>query len=332
MLVIYPPIDADRLRQVQAAAGDLPVVNAASIREAQAAMPRATAFFGKITPDLLRTAHHLRWVQSPTASLEHFLFPQLVEHPCTLTNMRGLFGDVIADHVFAYVLCFARNLPQYLRQQQERRWEPIGGESTRTSFAQGPGVVTDIDRAHLHLSDQTLGVVGFGQIGQEIARRARAFGMSVLGVDVQPREPIEGMQEVWPVERLDDLLAGSDFVVVAAPHTPQTEGMFRREQFARMRRSAFFINIGRGAIVSLADLTDALRSGGIAGAGLDVFEVEPLPTDNPLWTLPNVILTPHVAAASPRVAERHLAVLVDNVRRFVAGEPLRNVADKVAWF
>jgi len=127
-------------------------------------------------------------------------------------------------------------------------------------------------------------------------------------------------------------LAESDYVVVAAPHTPDTEQLFVREKFAKMKPTAYFINIGRGAIVSLSDLHAALESGQIAGAALDVYEIEPLPSDHPLWQLPNVILTPHVAGYSPRIAERHLAVLLDNIRRFVRGKTLVNVADKRRWF
>ena len=189
-----------------------------------------------------------------------------------------------------------------------------------------------MDRAHLHLADATLGIVGLGQIGREIARRGKAFGMRVIGVDPQPSESLDDVDQVGPSEQLPELLRDSDFVVIAAPHTPATAGMFGRAQFEQMKRSAYLINIGRGAIVRLEDLVDALRDQTIAGAGLDVFEIEPLPTEHPLWQLPNVILTPHVAAASPRIAERHLAVLLDNVGRFVRGELLRNVVDKRLWF
>jgi phosphoglycerate dehydrogenase-like enzyme len=155
--------------------------------------------------------------------------------------------------------------------------------------------------------------------------------MRVLAVDpVQTRAP-DGVT-LWRPERLDDLLAESDFVVVAAPHTPETEKLFRRARFRRMKRTAYFVNIGRGAIVDLADLTAALQAGELAGAGLDVFEVEPLPADHPLWRMENVIITPHVAGFSPRIAERHLGVLLDNVGRFARGEPLVNVTDKAKWF
>jgi phosphoglycerate dehydrogenase-like enzyme len=153
-----------------------------------------------------------------------------------------------------------------------------------------------------------------------------------VAVDPTVATPPPGVAALWRPDRLDDLLATSDFVVVAAPHTPETYKLFRRGQFRRMKRTAYLINIGRGVIVDLADLTAALRAGEIAGAGLDVFETEPLPPDHPLWRMENVIITPHVAGASPRIAERHLEVLLDNIVRFRAGEPLRNVASKTAWY
>src|SRR5262249_34503016 len=151
-----------------------------------------------------------------------------------------------------------------------------------------------------------------------------AFGMRVLAVDpVAPAAP-EGVT-LWRPDRLADLLAASDFVVIAAPHTPETYKLIDRRRLRQMERTAYLIHVGRGVIVDLADLTAALQAGEVAGAGLDVFEVEPLPPDHPLWRMDNVILTPHTAAASPRVAERHLETLLDNLRRFVAGQPLRNV-------
>jgi len=308
------------------------VVNAAGETEAAQALADADAFFGKLTPPLLAAAPRLRWVQAPTVSLEHYVFPELVAHACVLTNMRGLFSDVIADHVFGYVLCFARNLHRYIRQQLGARWEPVGGESERSTFTAGPGQVSAIDRAHLHLGDLTLGVVGLGQIGGEIARRGLAFGMRVVAVDPVAAAPPPGVSALWRPDRLDDLLAASDFVVIAAPHTPETYKLFRRGQLRRMKRTAYLINIGRGVIVDLADLTAALGAGEIAGAGLDVFETEPLPADHPLWRMENVIITPHVAGSSPRIAERHLGVLLENLRRFRAGEPLRNVASKTGWY
>lgn len=331
-LVIHPPVEAARLLRIVAAAGPMAVVNAPGPGGALREIADADAFFGKITPALLASARRLRWIQAPTASLEHYVFPELLAHPAVLTNMRGLYSDVIADHVFGYVICFARNFHRYIRSQAAAQWAPVGGEAERSTLTAGPGVTSAIDRAHLHLADQTLGVVGLGEIGAEIARRGLAFGMRVVAVDPVRAEPPAGVDALWRPERLGDLLARSDFVVIAAPHTPETERLFRRPWLRQMKPTAYLINIGRGAIVDLGDLVAALRAGELAGAGLDVFETEPLPPAHPLWAMENVIITPHVAGSSPRIAERHLELLLDNVRRFVLGEPLRNVADKARWF
>ena len=184
----------------------------------------------------------------------------------------------------------------------------------------------------MNLGDATLGVVGLGAIGSEIARRGLAFHMRVLTIDpVQTKVP-DGVEALWKPDRLPDLLAESDFVAIAAPHTPETEKWFQRVQFQQMKPTAYLVNIGRGAIVVLDDLVAALEAKEIAGAALDVFEVEPLPAGHALWKMENVILTPHVAGYSPRISERHLAVLLDNVGRFARGEPLGNVADKAKWY
>lgn len=330
-LVIHPPIDEARLERIKAAAAPMEVCNAASPADALAHVADADAFFGKLTPELLAAAKQLRWVQSPTASLEHYLFPELIAHPLVLTNMRGLYSDVIAEHVLGMMLCFTRNLHIYIRQQPEARWEPVGGEAQRESFATGPGVSTPIEQAHKSLGDHTLGVVGLGQIGLEIARRAASFEMRVLALD-PVAGPQPGIERVFRPPELPELLSQCDFVVVAAPHTPETAGWFARAQLQAMRRGAYLINIGRGAIVKLDDLVAALQAGEIAGAALDVFETEPLPASHPLWKMPNVILTPHVAGQSPRIRPRHLQVVLDNVARFVRGESLLNVVEKERWY
>src|SRR5436305_431033 len=147
-LVIHPPVERERLERIRMAAGGTVVINAHDESEALESIRAADAFFGKLTPTLLAAATQLRWVQAPTASLEHYLFPELIQHPCVLTNMRGLFSDVIADQVMGYVVCFARNLNTYIRNQAEHKWAPVGGEDARVSFAAGPGEVSRIDRAH----------------------------------------------------------------------------------------------------------------------------------------------------------------------------------------
>jgi phosphoglycerate dehydrogenase-like enzyme len=333
-MVVHPAVDAARLDALSKAAPGADWLNAPDAAAAIDAMPEADAFLGKITPAILENAGRLRWVQAFTASLEHYIFPELVDHPCQLTNMRGLFGDVIADQVMGYVLCFARNLHTYVRRQLENRYEPMGGESARVNNTVGPGVVNAMDLATIYLPESKLGIVGLGAIGAEIARRALAFGMGVRGVDRYPErtKPPQGVLLVEAMDKLPDLLAWSDFVVIAAPHTPETVRLFDSATLTYLRPSAYLINIGRGAILVLDDLVSALRAGRLAGAALDVFEVEPLPKEHPLWDFPNVIITPHTAGYSPVIARRHLATLIENVRRFAAGEPLQNVVDKALWF
>ena len=332
--VIHPAVELDRFEALKAAAPGAEWVNASGPEEAREEIVGADAFLGKITPAILERADRLRWAQAFTVSLEHYIFADLAAHPCTLTNMRGLFGDVIADQVMGYVLCFARNLHTYIRRQSEHRYEPLGGESARVSNASGPGAVNAMDRATIFLPEASMGIVGLGAIGAEIARRALAFGMKVRAVDRFPERtnPPEGVASVSSLNELPELLAWSDFVVIAAPQTPETERLFDARVIAYMKPTGYLINIGRGAIVVLDDLVEALRAGRIGGAALDVFEVEPLPAEHALWGFPNVIITPHTAGYSPAIAGRHLATLVENVKRFAAGEPLLNVVDKALWF
>jgi phosphoglycerate dehydrogenase-like enzyme len=304
------------------------VIQAADEKYALAEIADADALFGSLTPSLLKAAKKLRWAQAPTASMEKYLFPELVESAVVVTNMRGIFSDVIADHVFGFILCFAKNFHTYIRQQIQGVWHVLGREPGELPGYGGPGEVHPSDRAAITLGDSTLGIIGLGGIGAETARRGLAFGMRVVGIDPVAATAPPG---VTLVQNLAELLAQSDFVVIAAPHTPETYKLIKTPQLKHMKRTAYLINVGRGVIVDLADLTAALQTGDIAGAGLDVFEIEPLPAGHPLWRMPNVIITPHTAAASPRIAERHLETLLDNLQRFVNGQPLRNVVDKKRW-
>jgi len=326
-LLIYPPVSAERLAKINEAAAGMTVMQAATEADAVAGIADADALFGYLTPPMFQAAKKLRWVQSPTASMEKFLYAELIRSPIVVSNMRGIFSDVIADHVFGYILCFAKNFHIYMRQQMRGHWHMLGREAGELPGYGGPGEVHPSDRAAITLADCTLGVVGLGGIGAEVAKRGQAFGMKVLGVDPKARTAPPGVT----LTELPELLAKSDFVVIAAPHTPETYKLFRREQMRMMKRSAILINVGRGVIVDLADLTAALQAGEIGGAGFDVFEVEPLPADHPLWKMENVIITPHCAAASPRVPERHLATALENIRRFATGQPVLNVVDKEHW-
>ncbi len=274
----------------------------------------ADAFYGHITPGIFAQARQLQWIQAPVAGLEHYLFPELIESPVIVTNMRGIYSDHIADHALGFLLCLAKGLHTFIRRQLRHQWE--NGSSV-------PAV---------HLADSTLGIIGLGGIGEEVARRGAVCGMKVLAVDPRRRDKPPYVEELWGADRLKDLLQLSDFVVICTPHTPETEHMINAQTLSWMKPSAFLINISRGIIVDLEALVEALQKGVIAGAGLDVFEQEPLPANHPLWDMENVILTPHVAWRAPHTGERRFQILVENLRRFLNKEPLINEVDKRKWF
>jgi phosphoglycerate dehydrogenase-like enzyme len=317
--LFLPPISETHrtwAARLASAVPELRVVIADSVARARAELPAADAAFGTLPPDLLPHAWRLRWLQAPAAAPPAgYYYPALVEHPVVVTNFRGIYNDHIAAHILAMVLAFARGLHRYIPQQLRRTWEPAL-----------------LDTGVVHLPDSTALILGVGGIGCETARLCAAFGMRVIGVDARRTEPPDGVSRLAPPDQLDALLPEADWVIVTVPHTPETEGLMHLARLRRMKRSAFLINIGRGATVPLADLDRALREGEIAGAGLDVFEQEPLPPDHPLWDAPNVLLTPHVAGYGPHLDARRLDIIVENARRFVRGDELRNVVDKRVWF
>jgi phosphoglycerate dehydrogenase-like enzyme len=312
-LLIYPPEDETLPERVRETVPGVSVVVAHDAAEASREIVDADAVYGRVDKDLLAAARRLRWIQSPAIGLERTMFPELIAHPSMMTNPRGIFADDIADHVMALVTGFARQMPRSIRQQLQHRWAPEGYRV-------------------MHLPDCTLGIVGLGGIGSAVAKRAAAFEMRVVAVDARRTDRPPEVADLWPSSRLHDLLGQSDFVVICAPETPETRGMFDTAAFKAMKKTAYLVNIGRGKIVKLEALVEALRAGELAGAGLDVFEVEPLPADHPLWDMENVVITPHVAGVGPHTGERRHQVLLENLRRFVAGEPLINVVDKERWF
>jgi phosphoglycerate dehydrogenase-like enzyme len=214
------------------------------------------------------------------------------------------------------LLSFAKHLNIYRDQQREHKWEPLSAPY-HTNF----------------LPESTVLIVGLGGIGAETARLCAAFGMKVIGTDARRESKPEWVDEMGSSDDLDKFLPLADYVVLTIPHTPQTEGMFNRSKFKLMKKSAIFINIGRGMTTKLDDLADALEAGDIAGAGLDVYEIEPLPSDHRLWGMDNTILTPHIAAqGGAHLDERRYEIIAENVRHLLNGEPLRNVVDKANWY
>ena len=317
--VMLPPQSAVTRDWGARLAAQVPEVRVVVVEDAETAAHEivdADAAFGWLHVDLLVKATKLRWLQAPQAApAAGYYYPELVAHPLTVTNFREIFNDHISAHIMAFVLAFARGLHVFIPQQLRREWKKP---------AEDLGVV--------HLPEATALIVGVGGIGAETARLAAAFGMKVLATDARRTEAPPGVAELHRPVALDTLLPRADFVILTVPHTPATEGFFNRARFQRMRRSAFFINIGRGMTTRLDDLVAALRAGEIAGAALDVFEQEPLPADHSLWTMPNVLLTPHMAGYGPYLYDRRFQIMVDNCRAFAAGGALRNVVDKAAWF
>jgi len=319
-MLFLPPQDERSRATAAAVAEAVPtarVIVAESDADAAGHIASADAACGTLPAPLVGRAARLRWLSAPAiAPPPGYYYPELAAHPVVVTNPRGIFNDRIPAHILAFVLAFARGLHIYARQQLRGEWRRIGTEAT--------GVI--------HLPESTALIVGVGEIGAETARLCATFGMRVVGVDARRTEVPEGIAELHRADDLDRLLPEADFVILTIPHTPETEGMFDARRFGLMKRGAYFINIGRGKTTRLLDLDRALREGTIAGAGLDVFEIEPLPADHPLWTAPNTLLTPHVAGHGPHLDERRTGVVVENARRFAAGQPLLNIVDKARWF
>ena len=313
--LIYPPLSPSELEQVRSVSPELEIVNALTEEEALAAVPQAVGMYGDLSKEMLARAESLRWLQTPIAGLEHYMYPELAESGVVVSNMAKIYSDMIADHAFCFILMFARGIHLYMRRQIRGEWQK--GTPVR------------------HLGDCTLGVIGLGGIGSELARRGKAHDMRVIAVDARPNEELGSSLELdalWSQDRLHELLREADFAVSCVPQTPETVGLIGAEELAQMKSSAYLINISRGVVVKLEALVEALESGRIAGAALDVYETEPLPAGHPLWRMENVILTPHVAADNPHVPQRRIDTLVDNLRRYLAGEEPRNIVDKRRLF
>ncbi len=307
----------DWAKRLQAALSDTyHIVAPETEAEAMREIADADAAYGWVSPEMLPHAKKLRWLQSPQiAPRPGFYYPELAQHPVVVTNPRGTFSDHIGQHVMMYVLALSRGLYFYLEAQRQRKWDK---EARKTPY--------------LDLAASTALIVGVGGIGRETARYCSAFGMRVVGVDARWEHDVPNVEKRFP-DDLDALLPEADVVIVTLPHTPATEGKRNADRFRLMKPTAYFINVGRGMTTRLDDLVAALETGTLAGCGLDVFEIEPLPSDHKLWTLPNVILTPHVAAKdADNIPERQFDLLLDNMRRFAAGEALRNIVDKSAWY
>lgn len=297
---------ADRQRTQQAAAPHH-VVFASSMKEVARDLAHARVVIGPVGPEQLAAAANLRWVHSWIAGPNQQLSDEMRASDVVLTSSAGNGGVPLAEHAMMLMLMLDRDAPRWFRAQAQRSWDRY---------------------VHGELLGRTVGIIGLGNAGADLARKAQAFGMRVLGLRRRADQPVAGVDRIYAREELHEMLRASDFVVVTAPITPDTRGMLGPDEFAVMPAHSYYVCISRGGIADDDALLDALRSGSIAGAGIDAHGVEPLPADSAFWELPNVILTPHNGATTEGTRRRGVDIMVENVRRFSAGEPLLNVVDK----
>ncbi len=263
--------------------------------------------YGTVPESALPHATSLQWVMQPFVGVEGSMYPAFKESPITLVNSRRLYGPQLAEHAFALLLSLTRGIHTQLDLMREKAWKWL------------PCV---------EVSGMTMGILGLGGIGRAVAQRAKAFDFNVIAVDPEPMDKPDTVDALGQLDWLPEFLSRSEVLTVCCPITPQTHKLLSHAEFDALPEGCFFINVSRGKVVDEAALIAALESGKVAGAGLDVTYTEPCPPDNPLWTLPNVILTSHTAGASQNIAKRAMELFIDNMHKYVNGEPLTNVVDK----
>jgi phosphoglycerate dehydrogenase-like enzyme len=274
-----------------------------------------SVFIGwSLRPEQFVAAKKLRWIHSPAAAVHQLMFPALIQSSVVLTNSTGIHGPVVAEHAIAVLLAMAKRLPQAMQYQARRQWSQdlLWHERPRPR----------------EVADATVAVVGMGGIGREFTARAKALGMKVLAVRENPGKGADGADAVFSSTQIDEVLPQADYVLLCTPVTPATTGIINAARLGKMKPDAYLINVGRGPLIDDAALLQALKDRRIGGAALDVFVEEPLPSDSPFWLLDNLLITPHTAAVTDRLWDRHYRLIVDNMKLFLAGERLLNEVDK----
>ena len=267
-----------------------------------------------IRPEQIAAAKQLQWVHSPAAAVHQLMFPELVNSDIILTNAREVHGPVVAEHVIALIFALAKKIPDSVRLQQRHVW--------------GQQILWDELPRIREVVGATVGIVGLGSIGRAVAKSAKALGMRVIAVREHPEKGSESADAVFGPAQIDELFRQADYVVLAAPVTETTKAIANAERLALMKTGACLINVGRGALVDEPALARALREKRIGGAALDVFPKEPHPVDSPLWDVPNLLITPHTAALTEKLWERHYSLFSENLQRYLSGSPLLAIVDK----
>lgn len=304
-------LSPEQQAEIQAVAPDMRVLVTRDLAEIEAALDDIEIAVRSFPHHLLAEAPNLRWFQQWGAGADWLLrYPQVAELDFVLTNASGVHAVPISEHIMAFLLSFARGFHRAMRAQIGRTWQRGSREAV------------------FELAGKTMVLIGVGAIGARTALLASALGMRVLGVRRDPTIDAPGVEVMYGGDQLLDVLPEADFVVLTVPLTDETRGMIGEPELQAMKPSAYIVNIGRGGTIQEQALIEALRQGWIAGAGLDVFEAEPLPEDSPLWAMDNVIVTGHYAGLTPRYDERAMAIFMDNLKRYRAGKPLCNIVDK----
>ncbi|MBZ5546986.1 MAG: D-2-hydroxyacid dehydrogenase [Acidobacteriia bacterium] len=267
-----------------------------------------------VRPEQIKSAKKLRWIHSPAAAVHQLIFPELVNSDIILTNAREVHGPVVAEHVFALIFALAKKIPGSVHLQEKHAW--------------GQQILWDELPRVREVAGATVGLVGLGSIGRAVAKTAKALGMRVIAAREHPEKGSEGTDAVFGPAQIDEIFRQADYVVLAAPVTAGTKAIANAERLALMKPDACLINVGRGPLVDEPALAAALREKKIGGGALDVFPKEPLPADSPLWDVPNLLITPHTAALTDKLWERHYALFSENLRRYLGGQPLLGVVDK----
>lgn len=313
-LVLCYPVESRHVAQIAAAAPGIEILESSQEKIAEDIFA-ADLFCGhaKVPVDWERVAAagRLRWTQSSAAGLDWLLTPAVIESPMIVTSASGVLADQVAEHTVALATAITRSLPVFFRAQQAKEY---------------------VRRPTRDLTGMTVGIVGFGGVGRRVAEVLSPFRTRILATDLFPVDKPPQVAELWPAERLDDLLSECDLVVLCLPLTSATLWLFDRERLGRMKRGAILLNMARGKLVVEADLVEALTSGQLFAAGADVAAEEPLPQESKLWELPNMVITPHVAGQSQRRVDSMTDFFCDNLRRYWEGRPLRNLVDKRLGF
>src|SRR5450755_2987849 len=293
----------------------LNVVHLSDYRRVDAVIPDAEiAITWSVRPEQIAAAKKLRWIHSPAAAVHQLMFPKLVNSDIILTNAREVHGPVVAEHVIALIFALAKKIPGSVRLQQKHVW--------------GQQILWDELPRIREVAGATLGMIGLGSIGRPVVRSAKALGMRVIAAREHPEKGSEGADAVFGPDQIDEVFRQADYIVLAAPVTDSTKQIANARRLALMKPGACLINVGRGPLVDETALAVALRKKRIGGAALDVFPKEPLAADSPLWDVPNLLITPHTAALTDKLWERHYALFSDNLRRYLRCEVLMAVVDK----